>query len=205
MNSSSRIDDDDDEQGVQYTFTPSTYTSTTSTSVPSVQVEEEEEKFDSIVTSILSKFKSRASFGKKKYGTDLDRTDLNVFEWINHAQEEHMDAILYLEKLGVELKKQNMTYTPSPEQNAPHSRISINPLLGFMSSLMGVNNRQPQPQQSNINHPSQLLDMVQAMMKNDTYDESYSSDHILDEYNDNNMTVTITDLDVPVEINSEQP
>ena len=54
---------------------------------------------DSIVQTILSKFVDRAKFGKQKYGTDLDRQDLSVLDWINHAQEEHMDAILYLEKL----------------------------------------------------------------------------------------------------------
>ncbi len=58
---------------------------------------------DSIVTSIVEKFKARSEFGKKKYGTDLDRTDLSVLDWITHAQEEHMDAILYLEKLKVTL------------------------------------------------------------------------------------------------------
>jgi hypothetical protein len=54
---------------------------------------------DSIVTSVIKKFEKRAEEGKRKYGTDLDRTDLSVLQWINHAQEEHMDAILYLEKL----------------------------------------------------------------------------------------------------------
>ncbi|MFY7728495.1 MAG: hypothetical protein ACOVRN_03150 [Flavobacterium sp.] len=54
---------------------------------------------DSVVYSIISQFKQRADFGMKKYGTNLDRTDLSVLEWIQHAQEEHMDAILYLEKL----------------------------------------------------------------------------------------------------------
>ena len=54
---------------------------------------------DSIVKSVVQKFLDRAAFGKKKYGTDLDRTDLSVLDWIQHAQEEHMDAILYLEKL----------------------------------------------------------------------------------------------------------
>uniref|UniRef100_A0A6C0BK14 Uncharacterized protein n=1 Tax=viral metagenome TaxID=1070528 RepID=A0A6C0BK14_9ZZZZ len=54
---------------------------------------------DSIVKSVVQKFLERAAFGKKKYGTDLDRTDLSVLDWIQHAQEEHMDAILYLEKL----------------------------------------------------------------------------------------------------------
>ena len=54
---------------------------------------------DSVVYSIRSQFKQRADFGMKKYGTNLDRTDLSVLVWIQHAQEEHMDAILYLEKL----------------------------------------------------------------------------------------------------------
>jgi hypothetical protein len=54
---------------------------------------------DSVVQSVISKFVRRAEMGKKKYGVDLDRTDLSVLDWIQHAQEEHMDAILYLEKL----------------------------------------------------------------------------------------------------------
>ena len=41
----------------------------------------------------------RSKIGKEKYGTDLDRNDLSLYEWILHAQEEHMDAILYLEKI----------------------------------------------------------------------------------------------------------
>jgi hypothetical protein len=32
---------------------------------------------DSIVTSVLKKFVERSILGKKKYGTDLDRTDLD--------------------------------------------------------------------------------------------------------------------------------
>ena len=58
-----------------------------------------EPKLDSVVTSVINSFKQRAEFGQKKYGTNLDRTDLSVLDWIQHAQEEHMDAILYLEKL----------------------------------------------------------------------------------------------------------
>jgi hypothetical protein len=54
---------------------------------------------DSIVTSVINKFEQRAKMGKEKYGTDLDRTDLNISDWIKHAQEEHMDSILYLEKI----------------------------------------------------------------------------------------------------------
>jgi hypothetical protein len=54
---------------------------------------------DSVVKSVINKFMDRAAMGYKKYGKDLDRTDLSALDWINHAQEEHMDAILYLEKL----------------------------------------------------------------------------------------------------------
>lgn len=54
---------------------------------------------DSIVVSIIKQFEDRSTAGKKKYGTDLDRQDLSLLDWIEHAKQEHMDAILYLEKL----------------------------------------------------------------------------------------------------------
>ena len=54
---------------------------------------------DSIVTSIIKQFEERSAMGKVKYGTDLDRTDLSLVDWIEHAKQEHMDAILYLEKI----------------------------------------------------------------------------------------------------------
>lgn len=57
------------------------------------------DEVDSVVKSVLIKFIERSKIGKQKYGTDLDRTDLKELDWINHAQEEFMDGILYLEKL----------------------------------------------------------------------------------------------------------
>ena len=54
---------------------------------------------DSVVTSIINQFVYRAQMGKSKYGVDLDRTDLELLDWIEHAKQEHMDAILYLEKI----------------------------------------------------------------------------------------------------------
>ena len=56
-------------------------------------------KTDSIVDSIIDQFIERAKFGKEKYNTDLDREDLSVLDWVEHAKQEHMDVILYLEKL----------------------------------------------------------------------------------------------------------
>ena len=60
-------------------------------------------KTDSIVDGVVDSFISRASFGKQKYNNTMDRTDLSVDEWLQHAIEEHMDAILYLNKLRKEL------------------------------------------------------------------------------------------------------
>lgn len=60
---------------------------------------------DSIVNNIINKFISRSNIGKDKYGTTLDRNDLNTIDWIQHAQEELMDGILYLEKLKQTIKK----------------------------------------------------------------------------------------------------
>lgn len=60
---------------------------------------------DSIVNSVIDSFVKRSNLGLQKYGTTLDRKDLSVLDWIQHAQEEHMDAILYLEKLKTELIK----------------------------------------------------------------------------------------------------
>lgn len=65
-------------------------------------------KTDSIVDSVIDQFITRATFGKEKYGTDLDREDLSVLDWIEHAKQEHMDAILYLEKLEKILGSKNL-------------------------------------------------------------------------------------------------
>lgn len=57
------------------------------------------ENTDSVVYSIVQQFVSRSQLGRTKYGTTLDRNDLSTLDWIQHAQEELMDGILYLEKL----------------------------------------------------------------------------------------------------------
>jgi hypothetical protein len=57
---------------------------------------------DSIVKSVVEQFKARSEVGINKYGVTLDRDDLSVLEWINHAQQEAMDFCLYLEKLKSE-------------------------------------------------------------------------------------------------------
>ena len=62
-------------------------------------------KTDSIVDSIIDKFVDRATFGKQKYGTDLDRNDLELEEWLEHSIQEKMDDILYIQKALIVLRE----------------------------------------------------------------------------------------------------
>lgn len=63
-----------------------------------------EKHTDSIVEAVIAKFQQRSEIGINKYGKTLDRTDLNYKDWLNHIQEELMDAILYCERLRKESK-----------------------------------------------------------------------------------------------------
>jgi|SRR5678809_499676 len=54
---------------------------------------------DPIVQAVMDKFKIRHFQGMKTYGVTLAENKASILEWINHAQEECMDQILYLERL----------------------------------------------------------------------------------------------------------
>jgi hypothetical protein len=58
---------------------------------------------DTVVYRIAHLLRSRSETGIRKYGTTLDRTDLEVKQWIDHAIEEALDLALYLERIKSEL------------------------------------------------------------------------------------------------------
>jgi len=66
-------------------------------------------KTDSIVDSIIDQFIVRAQTGKAKYGTDLDRTDLSLKEWLQHSIEEKLDDILYMQRALKEIERLEST------------------------------------------------------------------------------------------------
>jgi len=53
---------------------------------------------DPVVERVVDKFISRSDVGFKKYGITMDQDQSRIFEWLNHLQEELMDAVLYLQK-----------------------------------------------------------------------------------------------------------
>ena len=53
---------------------------------------------DPVVERVVDKFVSRSDVGFANYGVTLDDDPSKVVDWLNHLQEELMDAVLYLQK-----------------------------------------------------------------------------------------------------------
>ena len=56
---------------------------------------------------VIKQIRDRATKGKSKYGVTLERKDLSFVEWLQHLQEELMDATAYIEKLKEEYAELN--------------------------------------------------------------------------------------------------
>ena len=59
---------------------------------------------DPVVESVARKLSTRSLVGYTKYKTTLKDNNGDSSYWLNHLQEELMDAILYIEKLREVLK-----------------------------------------------------------------------------------------------------
>lgn len=57
---------------------------------------------DKYIQRVKEKFEQRSQTGIKKYGTTLGRGDIDLLGWLNHLQEELMDATAYIERLKEE-------------------------------------------------------------------------------------------------------
>jgi len=54
---------------------------------------------DKIVQTVIEAYKKRSKVGIEKYGQTMEREDLSALDWLQHLQEELMDATLYIESL----------------------------------------------------------------------------------------------------------
>jgi hypothetical protein len=59
---------------------------------------------DPVIKKVVKKFVKRSKVGYKKYGVTLRDDRANMDEWLNHLQEELMDAVNYIERAREELK-----------------------------------------------------------------------------------------------------
>jgi hypothetical protein len=57
------------------------------------------------LTEVIADMQDRESVGIKKYGTTIDRQDLELTDWLQHAYEESLDKSLYLKAAINKLKE----------------------------------------------------------------------------------------------------
>ena len=60
---------------------------------------------DKNVENVITQLRDREEQGLLKYGVNTERKDLSTLEWLQHLQEELMDASVYIEKLKSEMKE----------------------------------------------------------------------------------------------------
>ena len=58
---------------------------------------------DKNVENVISQLRTREQQGMIKYGVNTERTDLTTLEWLQHLQEELMDASVHIERLKNDL------------------------------------------------------------------------------------------------------
>lgn len=64
---------------------------------------------DPIVNAVINLFEARSNEGMQRYGISMADNPKTALEWLTDAQEELMDAILYLEAL-----RDSMPLAPAP-------------------------------------------------------------------------------------------
>ena len=63
---------------------------------------------DKNVEKVITQLRDREEEGLRKYGVNTERVDLTTLEWLQHLQEELMDASVYIEKLKNEMKEKKV-------------------------------------------------------------------------------------------------
>jgi len=85
------------------------------------------------VDNVINQFAIRSKKGVEKYGVTLERNDIDLLGWVQHLQEELMDAVLYVERIKDEL--QNQTQAGKPSEVSTSSVQELRRSAEFPSSL----------------------------------------------------------------------
>jgi hypothetical protein len=86
---------------------------------------------DPVVQSVVNKFVDRSDVGFAKYGKTLREDKSDMFVWLNHLQEELMDATLYLQRLKEEIS------------NLREERVLLKELGKMWDSIMDIDVVEP--------------------------------------------------------------
>jgi hypothetical protein len=85
---------------------------------------------DQIVKQVIDKFKSRSDVGFKKYGVTLKDDEQSLDTWLNHLQEELMDAVNYIEKIRNVLSERNTRASVSKKKYNVYPKTEYNTYPG---------------------------------------------------------------------------
>lgn len=65
---------------------------------------------DRVVEAVREDLLRRSQVGVRKYGVTLDRNDLSLKDWLQHAYEECLDQANYLKKAILELENKRSSH-----------------------------------------------------------------------------------------------
>ena len=67
------------------------------------QIRREKKTMDKVIEAVQADLQKRSEFGIKKYGVSLERKDLSLRDWLEHAYFECLDQASYLKRTIMEL------------------------------------------------------------------------------------------------------
>jgi hypothetical protein len=63
-----------------------------------------------VLEKVISDLEDREVLGIKKYGTDCDRPDYDLIDWLQEAYEETLDKAMYLQAAIKKIKSEEKFY-----------------------------------------------------------------------------------------------
>ena len=94
---------------------------------------------DTNVFNVVLQYAERAQKGFQKYGTTTERTDIDLQGWLQHLQEELMDATVYIERIKHELNTKSSTAAgvstePRQIQQSEDNNMQLDEYLEFTNT-----------------------------------------------------------------------
>ena len=78
---------------------------------------EQNKIIDKNVLDVVAQYAYRAQKGFDKYGTTTERNDIDLVGWLQHLQEELMDATIYIQRIKYELNNQSNSGAEMQEES----------------------------------------------------------------------------------------
>jgi len=101
---------------------------------------------DKVVEQVRGDLLSRSQAGINKYGVTLDRRDLTLKDWLQHAYEECLDQANYLKKCILEIELQDL-------QREAERKVKVKEDQGWEDFREGAYNAWKKKQEINNFHP----------------------------------------------------